>query len=187
MVTEASSSASRNQLPDALKNQIIDYLSLKFRTEGYQKQRLFDSLPTGLRLNILQYLFLPILEKTYLFQGVSCSFLLHLVSEIQAGYFPARHDIILQEGAPTDLYIVVSGAVELVFNKGGLDKKLVKEETGDMFGELGVLFNKPHEFRATTKMLSQLLILGRSALLEVLESHVEDRQIVMANLSQIRL
>ncbi|KAH9309858.1 hypothetical protein KI387_037769 [Taxus chinensis] len=185
MIRNASHCASRNQLPEILQNQIIDYLSLKFRTEEYNQQRIFDSLPNGLRLNILQHLFLPILEKTYLFQGVSYSFLLQLVSEIQAGYFPARYDIILQDEAPRDLYIVVSGAVELFFCRGALDQKLEKAETGDVFGEFGVICNKPHGFRATTKTLSQLLVLGRNALLGVLETHVEDRQIVMTNLSKV--
>lgn len=33
------------------------------------------------------------------------------VSEIDAEYFPPREDVILQNEAPTDLYILVSGAV----------------------------------------------------------------------------
>ena len=33
------------------------------------------------------------------------------VSDIDAEYFPPKEDIILQNEAPTDLYILVSGAV----------------------------------------------------------------------------
>lgn len=33
------------------------------------------------------------------------------VNEIEAEYFPPKEDVILQNEAPTDLYIIVSGAV----------------------------------------------------------------------------
>ena len=33
------------------------------------------------------------------------------VSEMDAEYFPPKEDVILQNEAPTDLYILVSGAV----------------------------------------------------------------------------
>ncbi|XP_057866829.1 potassium channel KAT1 [Cryptomeria japonica] len=193
MVTAASNCASRNNLPEELQNQIIDFLCLKFRSEGYQQEHILDSLSSGLRLNIRQYLFLPILEKTYLFQGVSYSLLLQLVSEIQVVYFPAKHDVILQNEAPTNLYIIVSGAVELIVQSGGVDEqvsgiefqKLEKVDMGDIFGEYGVLCNRPQPFWARTNKVSELLVLGRKALEGMLESYVEDKQIVMTNLFQI--
>jgi CRP-like cAMP-binding protein len=184
IIAAASNFAARNQLPDALQNQITDYLSLKFRTDGFQQQCILDSLPSAIRLNVLQYLFLHVLDKVYLFQGVSYSFLLQLVSEIQAGYFPTGHDIVQQNEAPTELYIVVSGVVELVFCREGCIQKVVKSEIGDVFGEFGVLSNKPHGFKASTKKLSQLLWLSSNSLLRALESNSEDRRIVMTNLSR---
>lgn len=167
-----------------MKNQITDYLSLKFRTDEFQHQWIFDSLPSAIRLNVLQYLFIPVLDKVYLFQGVSSSFLLQLISEIQTGYFPTGQDIVQQNEAPTELYIVVSGVVELIFCREGCIQKLVKTETGDVFGEYGVLSNKPHGFKASTKKLSQLLWFSSKSLLKALESNPEDRRIVMTNLSR---
>lgn len=184
IIAAASNFAVRNQLPDALKNQITDYLSLKFRTDEFQHQWIFDSLPSAIRLNVLQYLFIPVLDKVYLFQGVSSSFLLQLISEIQTGYFPTGQDIVQQNEAPTELYIVVSGVVELIFCREGCIQKLVKTETGDVFGEYGVLSNKPHGFKASTKKLSQLLWFSSKSLLKALESNPEDRRIVMTNLSR---
>ncbi|KAI4365204.1 hypothetical protein MLD38_021211 [Melastoma candidum] len=58
---------------------------------------------------IVHYLFFPVIERAYLFQGVSSNFLLQLVSEVDAEYFPSKEDVLLQNEAPTDLYILVSG------------------------------------------------------------------------------
>ena len=80
MMTTASNFSTRNQLPDTLQNQITDYLFMKCRTGGFQQQCILNSLPNGIRLNVLQYLFLHVLEKVYLFQGVSYTLLLQLVS-----------------------------------------------------------------------------------------------------------
>lgn len=38
------------------------------------------------------------------------------VSEMKAEYFPPKEDVILQNEAPTDLYIVVTGAVVRIRN-----------------------------------------------------------------------
>lgn len=45
--------------------------------------------------------------------GLSNDFLSHLikVSEMKAEYFPPKEDVILQNEAPTDLYVLVSGAM----------------------------------------------------------------------------
>lgn len=40
---------------------------------------------------------------------------------MKAEYFPPREDIILQNEAPTDLYILVNGAVELITHKNGTE------------------------------------------------------------------
>ena len=37
------------------------------------------------------------------------------VSEMKAEYFPPKEDLILQNEAPTDFYIVVSGALVIIF------------------------------------------------------------------------
>lgn len=39
------------------------------------------------------------------------------VSDIDAEYFPPREDVVLQNEAPTDLYILVSGAVVSDFKR----------------------------------------------------------------------
>ncbi|KAG6523679.1 hypothetical protein ZIOFF_013554 [Zingiber officinale] len=107
----ATGFAQRNQLPERLQEQMISHLSLKFRTdsEGLQQQETLDALPKAIRSSITHYLFYSLVQSVYLFHGVSNDLLFQLVSEMKAEYYPPRDDVILQNEAPTDFYILVTG------------------------------------------------------------------------------
>lgn len=127
---------------------MLAHLCLKFRTdsEGLQQQETLDTLPKAIRSSISHFLFYYLVDKVYLFRGVSNDLLFQLVillriftsfcteeifchtntlymlkvSEMKAEYFPPKEDVILQNEAPTDFYILVTGAVvssELVLLK----------------------------------------------------------------------
>lgn len=151
-IQAASSFALRNQLPPRLQDQMLAHLCLKYRTnsEGLQQQEILESLPKAIRSSISHYLFYSLVDKVYLFRGVSndllfqlvlahnssvdfhfahnnfdwlsvvarflksflcCPFYFGKVSEMKAEYFPPKEDVILQNEAPTDFYILVTGAV----------------------------------------------------------------------------
>ncbi|CAI0548511.1 unnamed protein product [Linum tenue] len=111
MFRAASEFATRNQLPPRIQDQMLSHISLKFKTEGLKQQETVNGLPKAIRSSIAHYLFYPIVENTYLFQGVSHDFLFQLVSEMEAEYFSPRADVILQNESPSDLYVLVSGSV----------------------------------------------------------------------------
>lgn len=138
-INAASSFAKRNQLPARLQEQMIAHLSLKYRTdsEGLQQQETIDTLPKAIRSSISHFLFYNLVDRVYLFNGVSNDLLFQLVriiqwaylnvsvvphkfpssppflqvAEMKPEYFPPREDVILQNEAPTDLYILVNGTV----------------------------------------------------------------------------
>ncbi|XP_038710789.1 potassium channel AKT1-like isoform X1 [Tripterygium wilfordii] len=182
----ASSFAQRNQLPMRLQDQMIAHLCLKYRTdsEGLQQQETVDTLPKAIRSSISHYLFYSLVDKVYLFRGVSNDLLFQLVSEMKAEYFPPKEDVILQNETPSDLYILVTGAVELIVQKNGIEEVVYEAKTGDVVGEVGVLCYRPQLFTVRTKRLSQLLRLSRTAFLNIVQSNVGDGTIVMNNLLQ---
>ncbi|KAF3528833.1 hypothetical protein DY000_02036795, partial [Brassica cretica] len=108
----ASAFAQRNKLPERLQEQMVAHLSLRYRTdsEGLQQQEIIDSLPKAIRSSISHYLFYEVVDKIYLFHGISNDLLFQLVSEMKAEYFPPKEDVILRNEAPTDFYIMVTGA-----------------------------------------------------------------------------
>lgn len=52
---------------------------------------------------------------------------------------------------------------------------------GDMFGELGVLCQRPQPFTVRTTKLSQILRLKRTSLLYIIQSNTEDGNLIMNN------
>ncbi|KAL0345108.1 UNVERIFIED_CONTAM: Potassium channel AKT1 [Sesamum radiatum] len=174
-IQAASSFAQRNQLPARLQDQMLSHLCLKFRTnsEGLQQQETLDSLPKAIRSSISHFLFYSLVDKVYLFRGVSNDLLFQLVSEMKAEYFPPKEDVILQNEAPTDFYILVSGTVVVG-----------EAKTGELCGEIGVLCYRPQLFTVRTKRLSQLLRLNRTTFFNIVQANVGDGTIIMNNLLQ---
>ncbi|KAM4133083.1 hypothetical protein ACJW30_01G301500 [Castanea mollissima] len=185
-IQAASSFAQRNQLPIRLQDQMLAHLCLKYRTdsEGLQQQETLDSLPKAIRSSISHYLFYSLVDKVYLFKGVSNDLLFQLVSEMKAEYFPPKEDVILQNEAPTDFYILVTGAVDLLTLKNGAEQVVGEAKTGELCGEIGVLCYRPQLFTVRTKRLSQLLRLNRTTFLNIVQSNVGDGTIIMNNLLQ---
>ncbi|KAK8595655.1 hypothetical protein V6N13_000355 [Hibiscus sabdariffa] len=174
-IQAASSFAQRNQLPPRLQDQMLAHLCLKFRTdsEGLQQQETLDALPKAIRSSISHYLFYSLMDKVYLFRGVSNDLLFQLVSEMKAEYFPPKEDVILQNEAPTDFYILVTGAVVVG-----------EAKAGDICGEIGVLCYRPQLFTVRTKRLCQLLRLNRTTFLNIIQANVGDGTIIMNNILQ---
>ncbi|CAI0416760.1 unnamed protein product [Linum tenue] len=119
------------------------------------------------------YLFYSLVDRVYLFRGVSNDLLFQLVSEMKAEYFPPKEDVILQNEAPTDMYFLVSGVVVVG-----------EARTGDVVGEIGVLCYRPQLFTVRTKRLSQLLRLNRTSFLNLIQANVGDGTIIMNNVLQ---
>ncbi|KAL4284689.1 hypothetical protein GQ457_16G004150 [Hibiscus cannabinus] len=185
-IQAASSFAQRNQLPPRLQDQMLAHLCLKFRTdsEGLQQQETLDALPKAIRSSISHYLFYSLMDKVYLFRGVSNDLLFQLVSEMKAEYFPPKEDVILQNEAPTDFYILVTGAVDLLVLKNGVEQVVGEAKAGDICGEIGVLCYRPQLFTVRTKRLCQLLRLNRTTFLNIIQANVGDGTIIMNNLLQ---
>ncbi|KAJ6743656.1 POTASSIUM CHANNEL AKT1 [Salix viminalis] len=180
-IQAVSSFAQRNHLPVRLQEQMLAHLSLKYRTdsEGLHQQETIESLPKAIRSSISNYLFYSLVDRVYLFRGVSNDLLFQLLNT-----FPPREDVILQNEAPTDLYILVTGAVELIMRRNGVEQVVGEAVTGDVVGETGLLCYRPQLFTVRTKRLSQLLRLNRTAFLNIVQSNVGDGTIIMNNLLQ---
>ena len=78
-IEAASNFVSRNRLPPRLKEQILAYMCLRFKAESLNQQQLIEQLPKSIYTSICQHLFLPTVEKVYLFNCTSTEILLHLV------------------------------------------------------------------------------------------------------------
>lgn len=115
------------------------------------------------------------------------------VANMKAEYIPPREDVVMQNEAPDDIYIIVSGEVEIIDCE--MDKELVVGtlKSGDMFGEVGALCCRevgalccrPQSFTYRTKTLSQLLRLKTTALIEAMRTKQEDNAQMLKNFKQV--
>ncbi|KAL3746610.1 hypothetical protein ACJRO7_015556 [Eucalyptus globulus] len=185
-IQAASNFAQRNQLPVRLQDQMLAHISLRYRTdsEGLQQQEFLEALPKAIRSSISHFLFYSLVDQVYLFRGVSNDLLFQLVSEMKAEYFSPKEDVILQNEAPTDLYILVTGAADLIMQRNGIEQEVGEARKGDVCGEVGVLCYRPQLFTVRTKRLSQLLRLNRTSFLNIVQANVGDGTIIMNNLLQ---
>lgn len=102
---------------------------------------------------------------------------------MNAEYFPPKEDIILQNEIPSDIYILVSGEVEMLMDENGTEHVVQSlQSAGDTFGEMGVLCQKPQYLTMRTRKLSQLLRLSGSVLLNKMQMRKADAKIIISNL-----
>ncbi|XWS54882.1 hypothetical protein CRYUN_Cryun10bG0127700 [Craigia yunnanensis] len=183
-IEAASNFVSRNRLPPRLKEQILAYMCLRFKAESLNQQQLIEQLPKSIYTSICQHLFLPTVDKVYLFNGISREILLHLVAKMKAEYIPPREDVIMQNEAPDDVYIIVFGEVEIIDYE--MEKELVVGtlHSGDMFGEIGAHCCRSQRFTFRTKTLSQLLRIKTTDLIESMQTKQEDNVAILKNFLQ---
>ncbi|CAA0838537.1 Potassium channel KAT3 [Striga hermonthica] len=176
--------ASKNMLPDGLKDQMLAHITLKFKTAELQQEEVLQDLPKAIRSSIAQHLFRSIVENSYLFKGVSEDLIVQLVPEMRAEYYPPKVDIVIQNEIPTDFYIIVSGAVDVLTYKNGMEQFVTKLESPAMFGEIGVILNIPQPFTVRTKRLSQVIRISHNHFKQLVEPLREDGKIIVSNFLQ---
>ncbi|KAI5354801.1 hypothetical protein L3X38_007696 [Prunus dulcis] len=176
--------ARKNRLPEGLKEQMLAHMQLKFKTAELQQEEVLEDLPKAIRSSISQHLFRRTVEKTYLFKGVSEHLTVQLASEMKAEYFPPKFDIILQNEIPTDFYILVFGALDVLKYKNGTEQFLSKLGSADLVGEIGVFFNTPQPFTVRTKKLSQVIRISHHHFKEMVQPQNEDGMIMIKNFIQ---
>lgn len=104
---------------------------------------------------------------------------------MKAEYIPPREDVIMQNEAPDDIYIIVSGEVEIIDCEGEKEHVIGTLQSANMFGEVGALCCRPQSYTFRTKTLSQLLRLKTSALIEAMQTKREDNITILKNFLEV--
>lgn len=110
---------------------------------------------------------------------------LHQVTQMKAEYLPPREDIIMQNEAPDDVYVIVSGEVERIYSEEEKEQVVGFLRTGDIFGEVSALCNRPQGFTFRTRTLTQLLRLKHTALREAMQTKQDDSMVIVKNFLKV--
>ncbi|MCL7033220.1 hypothetical protein MKW94_006329 [Papaver nudicaule] len=184
-IQAASEFVSRNQLPESLKEQILTYMCFRFTAENLNQQGIMNDLPNPIRKSICEHLFLPAVRNAYLFKYVSRETLLLLVAKMRAEYIPPGEDVIVKNEAPENIYIIMSGEVEVIDCEEGKEQTTRTLLSGDILGEVAAMYGKPHSYTFRTKTMSQLLWLKTTSLIEAMQTKPVDHQLILQNFREM--
>lgn len=102
---------------------------------------------------------------------------------MKAEYIPPREDVIIQNEASDNVYIIVSGEVDMIEMEK--EKVVWTFSSDDMFGEVGAFCSTPQSFTYRTKTLSQLLCLKTTSLLQAMKTRQQDNVAMLKNFLQV--
>lgn len=83
--------ASKNRLPEGLKEQMLAHMQLKFKTAELQQEEVLEDLPKAIRSGIAQHLFHGTVGNAYLFKGVSEDLIVQLVKQFPSFFQLSLH------------------------------------------------------------------------------------------------
>lgn len=104
---------------------------------------------------------------------------------MKAEYVPPREDIIVQNEASDDIYVIVSGEVEMIDCETEKEQVFRVFKSGDVFGEFGAFCFSSQKFTHRTKTISQLLRLKTSSLTEAVKTREKDYVTMVKNFLQV--
>jgi CRP/FNR family cyclic AMP-dependent transcriptional regulator len=116
---------------------------------------------------------LSILNRISLFGGLSDAQLQMLFAQLQRSHYPAGEFIFREGDAPSDIYIVRRGSVELVLDADGSRLAEAAFGVGMCFGETAVVGIAPHTASALAREDTELIVLPREALFALWEEDKE--------------
>jgi len=125
------------------------------------------------------------LRQTNLFSDLSQDSLIALCSILKMNHFPRGHRIFSEGSRGEDMFIVLSGKVNISRDWGVLNREMsIVLSENDFFGEMSILDDNPRSANATMTEEGILLSIGRSEFRELI-SHSPDFTIhIMSTLSR---
>jgi CRP/FNR family transcriptional regulator, cyclic AMP receptor protein len=114
---------------------------------------------------------LKFLGSVHSFSKLSEDSLLLLARASRFEYF-AKGEVLFFQSDPSDsAYLVRSGTISIVLSSPDGRELVINEmQTGDLFGELGILTKKPRSTSASARSNSEVLVIPRQAFLQVVDN-----------------
>ena len=124
---------------------------------------------------------LKVLAGAPLFSQLSADALAPLARAGRFEYF-AKGEVLFFQSDPSEAaYLVNSGIISIVLNSpDGREMVINAMHKGDLFGELGILTNRPRSTSAIAHSNSELLVLPREAFLHALNTESQLVRLILA-------
>ena len=127
---------------------------------------------------------LPILDKISIFGGMTGDHLNNVVSLLKKAHYKTGGCIFKQGEEPTNIYIILSGEIQITTESEKDCLTLATFKTGDCFGETSVIGIQAHSCTAIATTDTELFVMERNALLAVYQSDPELFGLLILNIAR---
>jgi CRP-like cAMP-binding protein len=123
---------------------------------------------------------LKFLRSTHPFSNLSESSLLLLARSSRFEHIAKGEILFFQSDASESAYLVRSGNISIILNSlDGREMVINEMQSGDMFGELGILTKKSRSTSAIARSNSELLAIPRQAFLRILDDEPQLARLIL--------
>lgn len=127
---------------------------------------------------------LPILEKISIFGAIDRDDLVEILDHSALAAFSSG-EVIFREGEPAaEMYVILSGKVEIILDLEDRKYKLCEFGIGDMFGETSVIGILNHSASAVAQEDVRLLTLSRMSLMNLYQNNPKLFGILILNIAR---
>ncbi|XP_058949071.2 uncharacterized protein [Pocillopora verrucosa] len=167
------------EISEKLTTRVISYYEyLWLRNKGIDASSLFEGLPLALQADISVSLYKDMIERVPLFEGTEIGFLKMLSMKMKPVYFLAKEYIVRKGDIGQEMYFIHRGTVEVVSEH---DEPIVFDTMGEgrFFGEISVVFSCPRTASIRTQKNSDVFMLTKKDLDEVLSHYPQIRKKIL--------
>ena len=164
----------QHQLPPQLEDRVMNYYTYQYKNhQGFDNFEMLQTLPAGLRTDIMLQLTRSMIERVPFFEGVAEGFVRSLVDRLRPQIAAAGETIVRQGQLGNEMYFVHRGEFDVLV--GSPPVIVAKLRQGNYFGE-ALIVNKPRAATVQASTFCDLFMLTRRALTEVLAYYPETAQ-----------
>lgn len=127
---------------------------------------------------------LSILSEIAIFGGLNDRQLDEIFCLLKTVSYAEGEYVYRQGEAPSHIYIIRTGEVRVVYDLDGVPLELASFKTGDCFGETSVIGIQPHSSNVVVVKPVELIVLERSALLNIFEKDKELFGMLILNIAR---
>lgn len=173
---------SYHQLPAYIRRRVIAYNRYLWETRrGYQDTELLESLPMGLKTQILLHIHGSGLSQVPMFRNAGPEMLRDLVLELKP-MLACPGEEVFKAGDPGEaMYFIERGMIEII---GAGGETIVKLDEGSFFGEMAIFHNRPRSASARAMVYSELYRLDRHSFKRAMTQHPEFAKGIQEIISQ---